>query len=86
MIVGGGFAGLAAARRLKGAPVRVVLVDRTNHHVFQPLLYQVAAGLSHTDITSPIRRVPRWLTFVVIGSGPTGVELAGAMVRPGAVA
>jgi len=58
VIVGGGFGGLAAARRLEGAPVRVILVDRTNHHLFQPLLYQVAtAGLSPADIASPIRRL-----------------------------
>ena len=42
VIVGGGFAGLSAAKALKDAPVRVFLIDRTNHHLFQPLLYQVA--------------------------------------------
>ncbi|HZY03680.1 MAG TPA: FAD-dependent oxidoreductase, partial [Anaeromyxobacteraceae bacterium] len=42
VVVGGGFAGLAATRRLARAPVRVTLVDRRNHHLFQPLLYQVA--------------------------------------------
>jgi NADH dehydrogenase len=58
VIVGGGFAGLAAARGLGRAPVDVTLVDRTNHHLFQPLLYQVAtAGLSPADIASPIRRI-----------------------------
>ncbi len=56
VIVGGGFGGLAAARELADAPVRVTLVDRNNHHVFQPLLYQVAtAGLAPSDITVPIR-------------------------------
>src|ERR1700755_3565896 len=56
LIVGGGFGGLYAARALKKAPVDVLLVDRTNHHVFQPLLYQVAtATLSPTDICAPIR-------------------------------
>jgi NADH:ubiquinone reductase (H+-translocating) len=60
LIVGGGFAGLAAARALGGAPVEVTLVDRRNHHVFQPLLYQVAtAALSPADITAPIRHVLR---------------------------
>jgi NADH dehydrogenase len=60
VIVGGGFGGLSAARRLKGAPVDVLLVDRRNHHVFQPLLYQVAtAGLSPGDIASPIRWILR---------------------------
>lgn len=60
VIVGGGFGGLEAARRLGRAPVRVTLVDRRNYHLFQPLLYQVAtAGLSGPDIAAPIRRVLR---------------------------
>ncbi len=58
VIVGGGFAGLYAAQALAHAPVRVTLVDRRNHHLFQPLLYQVAtAGLSATDIAAPIRSI-----------------------------
>lgn len=170
VIVGGGFGGLTAARALARAAVSVTLVDRQNHHLFQPLLYQVAtAGLSPGDIASPIRwvlrrqrnlqvllaearsidvsrrvvvldigeiaydflivatgathayfgrdewseRAPglktlddalavrrqvllaferaerttnrheqqRWLTFVVVGGGPTGVELAGALAE-----
>jgi NADH dehydrogenase len=60
VIVGGGFAGLRAARRLGRADVDVTLVDRTNHHLFQPLLYQVAtAVLAPSDITIPIRYVLR---------------------------
>src|SRR4051812_1661936 len=60
VIVGAGFAGLRAARHLKGAPVHVTVIDRTNHHLFQPLLYQVAtAALSPADIASPIRAVLR---------------------------
>jgi NADH:ubiquinone reductase (H+-translocating) len=60
VIVGGGFAGLDAARALSGKPVSVTIVDRHNHHVFQPLLYQVAtAGLSPGDIASPIRWILR---------------------------
>ena len=60
MIIGGGFGGLYAARRLRGKDVSVTLVDRRNHHVFQPLLYQVAtAGLSPGDIASPIRWILR---------------------------
>ncbi len=56
LIIGGGFGGLYAARALKRAPVEVTLIDRTNHHLFQPLLYQVAtATLAPTDITAPIR-------------------------------
>jgi NADH dehydrogenase len=59
-IVGGGFAGLAAARALAGSPVAITVVDRRNHHVFQPLLYQVAtASLSPADISAPIRTVLR---------------------------
>ncbi|HEX2202491.1 MAG TPA: NAD(P)/FAD-dependent oxidoreductase [Longimicrobium sp.] len=60
VVVGGGFGGLAAARALRNAPVSVTLVDRRNHHVFQPLLYQVAtAALSPADISAPIRSVLR---------------------------
>jgi len=60
VIVGGGFGGLTAAQSLARANVRITLVDRENHHLFQPLLYQVAmAGLSPADIASPIRSVLR---------------------------
>ena len=60
VIIGGGFGGLYAAKRLAGKDVKVTLVDRRNHHVFQPLLYQVAtAGLSPGDIASPIRWILR---------------------------
>jgi NADH dehydrogenase FAD-containing subunit len=60
VIVGGGFGGLSAARTLGRANVRVTLMDRANHHVFQPLLYQVAtASLAPSDIASPIREVVR---------------------------
>ncbi len=60
VIIGGGFGGLRAALALKNAPVKVILVDRTNHHLFQPLLYQVAtAGLSPADIAKPIRSILR---------------------------
>lgn len=58
VIVGGGFGGLNAARALARVPVEIVLVDRRNHHLFQPLLYQVAtATLSPADIATPIRKV-----------------------------
>ncbi len=60
MIVGGGFGGLFAAKFLKRAPVHVTLVDRTNHHLFQPLLYQLATGiLSEGEVAPPIRDVLR---------------------------
>ena len=59
-IIGGGFGGLSAARRLRRADVDVTLIDRTNHHLFQPLLYQVATGiLSQGDIAPPLRDVLR---------------------------
>ena len=60
VVIGGGFAGLWAVRGLASAPVRITLVDRGNHHLFQPLLYQVAtAGLSAPDIAAPLRHILR---------------------------
>ena len=60
VIIGGGFGGLSAAKALRKAPVRVTIIDRHNHHLFQPLLYQVAtATLSPGDIASPIRWILR---------------------------
>ena len=60
VIVGGGFAGLYAARALRGTAAHVTIVDRRNHHLFQPLLYQVAtAALNPADIAAPIRSVFR---------------------------
>ena len=60
LVIGGGFAGLWATRALASAPVRITLVDRCNHHLFQPLLYQVAtAGLSSPDIAAPLRHILR---------------------------
>jgi len=78
VIVGGGFAGLSAARGLAHAPVRVTLVDRHNVHVFQPLLYQVAtAGLGATDIAAPLRQVLRRQDNVtVLLAKVTGLDLA----------
>src|SRR5260370_3846508 len=59
-IVGGGFGGLAAAKALRNTPAQVILIDRTNHHLFQPLLYQVATSvLSPSQIGSPIRGILR---------------------------
>jgi NADH dehydrogenase len=69
VIIGSGFGGLFAARALKLAPVRVTLIDRTNHHLFQPLLYQVATGiLSEGQIAPPTRDVlrnHRWLRVIL---------------------
>ena len=69
-IVGGGFGGLFAAQRLARADVDVTLIDRTNHHLFQPLLYQVATSvLSPGQIGSPIRGILRKQqnTIVILG-------------------
>jgi len=78
VIVGGGFGGLAAAKALKRTPVRVILIDRTNHHLFQPLLYQVATSvLTPGQIGSPIRGILRKQenTTVLLGE-VTGVDQA----------
>jgi NADH dehydrogenase len=77
LIVGGGFAGLEAAKALAGVAADVILVDRRNHHVFQPLLYQVAtASLSPADISSPIRRILRGQTNCqVVLAEVTGIDV-----------
>src|SRR5512134_1543989 len=60
VVIGGGFAGLWAVRRLARAPVDITLIDRSNHHLFQPLLYQVAtAGLAAPSIAAPLRHILR---------------------------
>lgn len=70
VIVGGGFAGLWATRGLASAPLRITLVDRSNHHLFQPLLYQVAtAGLSSPDIAAPLRHILRGQRNVEVRMG-----------------
>src|SRR5580692_4790403 len=76
VIVGGGFAGLAAAKALRKTPARIILIDRSNHHLFQPLLYQVATSvLTPGQIGSPIRGVLRKQsnTTVILGE-VTGVD------------
>src|SRR5438552_18513720 len=82
VIVGGGFGGLTAARCLAKASVQVTVIDRTNHHVFQPLLYQVAtAGLSPADISAPIRAVVgRQKNTEVIMAEVTGVDTMNQLV------
>jgi NADH:ubiquinone reductase (H+-translocating) len=76
VIVGGGFGGLAAAKALRNAPVQVVLIDRSNHHLFQPLLYQVAtAVLSPAQIAYPIRSILRKQSNITVILGEvTGVN------------
>jgi NADH dehydrogenase len=76
VIVGGGFGGLGAAKALKHAPAQIILIDRTNHHLFQPLLYQVATSvLTPSQIGSPIRNILRKQqnTTVILGE-VTGVN------------
>jgi NADH:ubiquinone reductase (H+-translocating) len=76
VIVGGGFGGLTAAKALRKTPARVILIDRNNHHLFQPLLYQVATALlTPSQIGSPIREILRNQknTIVILGE-VTGVD------------
>ncbi|MGD0891451.1 MAG: NAD(P)/FAD-dependent oxidoreductase [Terracidiphilus sp.] len=78
VIVGGGFGGLAAAKALRRAPVNIILIDRSNHHVFQPLLYQVATSvLAPGQIASPIRGLlaDQENTSVMLGN-VTGIDSA----------
>ena len=76
VIVGAGFGGLNAARGLTKAPVQVTIIDRKNHHTFQPLLYQVAtAGLSPGEIAAPIRSILRDKHVEVLLSEVTGFDL-----------
>jgi NADH dehydrogenase len=85
VIIGGGFGGLAAARALGDRPVRITLVDRRNHHLFQPLLYQVAtAALSASDIARPIRRILRRQanSEVILGEAES-IDRFGRKVIPG---
>jgi len=83
VIVGGGFGGIEAARALADAPVEVLMIDRRNYHLFQPLLYQVAtAALNPSDIAAPIRRVFRRQRNVnVLLAEVTAVDLARRQVR-----
>lgn len=82
VIVGAGFGGLEAAKALRHAPVLVTVIDRWNHHLFQPMLYQVAtAGLSIEDISAPIRRIFHWQTNTsVLMAEVTGVDVQGQHV------
>ena len=82
VIVGGGFAGLFAARQLSGAPVQVILIDRAEHHLFAPLLYQCATGiLSEGKIASPLRELLRKHANVEFFLAEvTGIDAAGKKV------
>ena len=85
VIVGGGFGGTHAAHALRNAPVRVTVIDRTNHSIFHPLLYQVAtAGLSSDEIAAPIRTLLRGQQNAeVIMAEVTSVDLARRVVQIG---
>ncbi len=82
VIVGGGFAGLWTTRALAGDNIRITLIDRRNHHLFQPLLYQVAtAGLSSPDIAAPLRHILRRQRNVEVRLGEvTGIDAAARTV------
>ena len=91
VIVGGGFAGLAAAHALRHADAEVVLIDRRNHHIFQPLLYQVAAAvLSPAEIAAPIRQLEaKQRNVTVLMAEVTGVDVSSRRLEaapPGAEA
>src|ERR1700738_735504 len=77
LIVGGVFAGIAAARALKRADVEITLIDRRNHHIFQPLLYQVAtAVLAPSEIATPIRQLEtKQKNLSVILADVTGINI-----------
>src|SRR6516165_7210911 len=89
VIIGGGFAGIAAAHALRHADAEVVLIDRRNHHIFQPLLYQVAtAVLSPAEIAAPIRQLEaKRQNVTVLLAEVTGVDVASRTIEassPGA--
>ena len=83
LVIGGGFAGLWAVRALARAPVDIVLIDRVNHHLFQPLLYQVATGgLSAPAIAAPLRHILRRQKNVTVLLGEVeGIDTAAKQVR-----
>ena len=83
VIIGGGFAGIAAARALRRCNAEVVLIDRRNHHIFQPLLYQVATAiLSPADIAAPIRQLgERQKNLEVVLAEVTSVDLKSRLVN-----
>lgn len=82
VIIGAGFGGIRVARALANAPVQITVIDRNNHHLFQPLLYQVAtAGLSPADISAPIRHILRkQQNTTVLMAEVTGVDLQQQLV------
>src|SRR4051812_16874672 len=85
VVIGGGFGGLWAVRQLRKAAVQITLIDRSNHHLFQPLLYQVAtAGLAAPSIAAPLRYILRKQRNVtVLMAEVDGIDLAARAVRAG---
>ncbi|TPG50757.1 NAD(P)/FAD-dependent oxidoreductase [Rhodanobacter glycinis] len=83
IILGGGFGGVAAVRALKGCDAEVLLLDRRNHHIFQPLLYQVAtAVLAPSEVAAPLRQLSQEQPNLSVMMGEvTGVDLASKIVR-----
>jgi NADH dehydrogenase len=83
VIIGGGFAGIAAAHALRHADAEILLIDRRNHHIFQPLLYQVAtAVLSPAEIAAPIRQIEaKQRNISVLLAEVTGVDVASRMIE-----
>jgi NADH:ubiquinone reductase (H+-translocating) len=83
VIIGAGFAGLACAKALGNTPARVTVIDRTNYHLFVPLLYQVAtAALSPADIAHPIRRIlGRYKNIDVLLGNVTGIDTAARIIK-----
>src|SRR5258706_9868827 len=83
VIIGGGFAGIAAAHALRHCDAEVVLIDRRNHHIFQPLLYQVAtAVLSPSEIAAPIRQLEeKQRNLSVLLAEVTGVDVASRTIE-----
>ena len=82
VILGGGFAGMEAAKKLRGSAARVTLLDRRNHYLFQPLLYQVAtAVLNASDIAAPLRRIVRGDNISVLLAEATSIDLERKVVH-----
>src|SRR5262249_37144030 len=86
VIIGGGFAGIAAAHALRHADAEVLLIDRRNHHIFQPLLYQVATAiLAPAEIAAPIRQLEvKQRNVTVLLAEVTGVDLASRTIEASA--
>src|SRR5689334_2912303 len=83
VIVGGGFAGIAAAHALRHTDVEIVLIDRRNHHIFQPLLYQVAtAVLSPAEVAAPIRQLEaKQSNVIVLLAEVTAIDVASRTIE-----